>query len=131
MHAHAHSVLWQGPSRDLSRRVIVRCAAPSIALVSLLAMSKREPEPLLPVQPQQNSWGTVAVATAEQQQVRPLSYLLRLLLLPDFAAVPPVRERSERSGPERVPATFRTGANERSGHLWCTLVRSLQTPPHH
>ena len=36
-------------------RIIVRRAAPSIALISLLAMSKREPEPLLPVQPQQSA----------------------------------------------------------------------------
>ena len=34
-----------------------------------------------------------------------------------MAAVPPFRERSERSGPERVPATFRTGANQRSCQL--------------
>ena len=38
-------------ARDAS--LFVRCTAPSIALISLLAMSKREPEPLLPVQPQQ------------------------------------------------------------------------------
>ena len=39
------------------------CAARlSIALISLLAMSKREPEPLLPVEPQQSAGGAVAVA---------------------------------------------------------------------
>ena len=37
-------------ARDAS--LFVRCTAPSIALISLLAMSKREPEPLMPVQPQ-------------------------------------------------------------------------------
>ena len=78
------------------------------ALVSLIAMSKREPEPLLPVQPQQSAGGAVAVST---------NPLLLRLLYSYSAAVPPFRERSERSGPERVPATFRTGANQRSCQL--------------
>ena len=95
----------------VTRRVIVRCAAPSIALVSLIAMSKREPEPLLPVQPQQSAGGAVAVST---------NPLLLRLLYSYSAAVPPFRERSERSGPERVPATFRTGANQRSCQLRCS-----------
>ena len=34
-----------------------------------------------------------------------------------MAAVASFRERSERSGPERVPATFRMGANQRSCQL--------------
>ena len=71
---------------------------PSIALISLLAMSKREPEPLLPVQPQQSAGGTVAVAQAEPQQM--------------VEAAP-----AQTANPQRGIASYLTGAANDRGVL--------------